>query len=54
LRWFVPVAKELVQQITIGIVNFHAVKADNLGALSAGGVLRHDARQLFLLQGARG
>ena len=47
------IAEELIQQIAVGIVNFHAVEASDFGALSSGGILRHDARQLRDLQGAR-
>ena len=44
------IAEKLIQQIAIGIVNFHAVKAGDFGAFSRGGILRHDARQFLFLQ----
>ena len=47
------IAEELVQQTTVGIVNFHAVEAGDSGALSTGGILCHNAGQLLFLQGAR-
>src|SRR5580698_790205 len=47
------IAEKLIQQITIGIVNFNTVETGSFSVVSRDGILQHNTRQLLLLQRTR-